>query len=197
MRNKYNIGELVQVNGIGKIYKKIINRLGFIVEKDFYYNDYYIELTSGKKDWFKERDIKRVLGNKNNKVEKYQIRLCTTEEGYKKIERNLKINEPISNNKMGQISIYQEFNVDNKKYIILGWNSVFWPSANKSIKIIENTIRNFRKFNIPFQYIVMNEENITDISIIEFIENDSNVDIFSIERKINIKNYIKRLPYEW
>lgn len=191
MRSKYNNGELVLVNGIGKIYKNKIKKLGFIIEKDPYYKDYYIELITGKKDWFEERNIERVLGTKRNKVEKYQVRLCTTKEGYQIIEKNLKTNEPISNNKLGQISIYEEFNVYNKKYVVLGWKSVFWPVTNKSIKIIENTIRSFRELDIPFQYIVMNENNLTDVSIFEFIENDSNVDIFSIERKIKIKYYKK------
>lgn len=52
---------------------------------------------------------------------------------------------------------------------------------------MENTIRTFRELNIPYQYIVLNEENIIDIEIHQFIENDSNVDIFWIERKIKMK----------
>lgn len=40
MRNKFNYGELVKVNGIGKIYGKVKNKLGFIIEKDSYYADW-------------------------------------------------------------------------------------------------------------------------------------------------------------
>ena len=74
MRNKYNYDELVVVNGIGKLYGKVKNKLGFIKEKDPFFQDYYVDLIFGKKDWFKEKNLKRVLGTKKNKVEKYQIR---------------------------------------------------------------------------------------------------------------------------
>ena len=43
----------------------------------------------------------------------------------------------------------------------------------------------------------MNEENITDIEIYEFTDNDNNVEVFSIERKIKIKNLKQRPPFEW
>lgn len=197
MRNKYNYGELVKVNGIGKIHGKITNELGFIIEKDTYYNDYYVDLIFGEKDWFKEKLIERVLGHKRNKVDKYQIRLCTTKEGYELIEHNLKANEPISNNKIRQINIYEQFNIDGKDYIAIGWSSVFWPVSNKSIQTIESTIRDFKKLDIPFQYIVMNEEDLTDFVICEFADNDNNVKIFSVERKIIMKNLKERPPFEW
>ena len=83
MRNKYNCGELVKVNGIGKQLGKVENQLGFIIEKDDFFNDYYIDLIFGEKDWFSEDFIERVLGEKRNKTEKYQVRLCTTKQGYK------------------------------------------------------------------------------------------------------------------
>ena len=82
MRNKYNCGEIVKVNGIGKEFGKVENQLGFILKKDEFFDDYYIELIFGKKDWFSEESIERVLGEKRNKTEKYQVRLCTTKEGY-------------------------------------------------------------------------------------------------------------------
>ena len=43
MRNKYNCGELVQVNGIGKQFGKIENQLGFVIRKDDFFDDYYID----------------------------------------------------------------------------------------------------------------------------------------------------------
>lgn len=191
MRNKYNNGELILVDGKGKIYNTKFKGLGFIIEKDFYYDDYYIEMISGKKDWFKEKNIKRVLGTKRNKSERHQIRLCTTKEGYEIIMNNIKEKEPVSNNKLEKVTIYKKFIVDNNYYIVLGWNSVFWPVSNESVKIIEGTLKRFKKLNIPFQYIVINEEDVRDISIIEFSDNDKNVNIFSVERKIKLK---KGLP---
>ena len=195
MRNKFNYNELVKVDGMGKIYGKVKNKLGFIIEKDQFFEDYHIDLIFGNKDWFNEKDIKRILGTKKNEVYKYQIRLCTTQEGYKLIENNIKKELPISNNKLGKISLFKNFTRDGKKYKIIGWSSVFWPVSNKSIQIIEKTIKGFRKQNIPYQYIVMNEEKLTDIKIHEFTENDSNVNVFLIERKIKIKNL--KEPFMW
>lgn len=187
MRNKYNCGELVQVNGIGKQSGKIENQLGFVIRKDDFFDDYYIDLIFGGKDWFNEEVIKRVLGEKRNKTEKYQVRLCTTEEGYKLIRNNIKKNEPISNNKFNKIDIYKKFQRNDNTYIIIGWKSVFWPTSNKSIKIMENTIQGFRSLNIPFQYILLNEDVLTDIKEMQFTNDDNNVNIFSIERKIKTK----------
>ncbi len=197
MRNKYKYNELVKVNGIGKIYGKVKNELGFIIEKDNYFNDYYIDLIFGKKDWFAEESIERVLENKSNKVDKYQVSLCTTMQGYELIQNNLKMNEPISNDKTRQINIYEQFEVDDKQYIAIGWSSVFWPVSNKSVKIIENTIKEFRKLDIPFQYIVMNEYDLTDFVICESTDNDSNVRAFSIERRIVMKKLETKPPFMW
>ena len=187
MRNKYNCGELVQVNGIGKKFGKVENQLGFIIRKDDFFNDYYIDLIFGEKDWFSEDSIKRILGEKRNKSEKYQVRLCTTEDGYKLIKNNIKKREPISNNKFNKINIYKKFERDGNTYIIIGWKSVFWPVSNKSIKILENTIQEFKSLNIPFQYVLLNEDVLTDIRTMEFTDSDSNVNIFFIERKIKTK----------
>lgn len=195
MRNKFNYNELVVVNGVGKLYGNIKNKLGFIIEKDPFYQDYYIDLIFGNKDWFQEKDIKRVLGHKKNKVEKYQVRLCTTQKGYELIAKNIRKQEHISNNKFRKISFYRNFTKDGKQYKVIGWSSVYWPISNKSIQILEKTIKSFRGLNIPYQYIVMNEENIIDTEIQQFISNDSNVDIFWIEKKIKMKNL--RPPYMW
>ena len=191
MRNKYNYGELVKVNGIGRESGKIINKLGFIILRDDFYNDYYIDLIFGEKDWFCEESIERVLGEKRNKAEKYQIRLCTTKKGYEEIKRNIKMREPISNNKFKKIDVYKKFEKNAIEYIILGWNSVCWPTKNKSVNILEETLKKFKTINIPFQYVLLNEKEVTDIKIMQFIEIDKNVDVFLIERKIKIKNIKK------
>ena len=44
MRSKYNYNELVKVNGIGKNFGKVENKLGFIIRKDDFYDDYYIKM---------------------------------------------------------------------------------------------------------------------------------------------------------
>ena len=85
------------------------------------------------------------------------------------------------------MSIYRKFKKDEQTYVIIGWKSVCWPVSNKSIKILETVLQEFKGLNIPFQYVLLNEDRLTDIRILEFYENDSNVNIFSIERKIKIK----------
>ena len=40
MRNRYNYNELVRVNGEGKQFGKVENALGFIIEKDQFFDDY-------------------------------------------------------------------------------------------------------------------------------------------------------------
>ena len=187
MRNKYNCNELVQVTGIGKQFGKVEKQLGFIVRKDDFFEDYYIYLIFGEKEKNKEKSIKRILGKRKNKTERYQIRLCTTKKGYDLIKNNIKTKEPISNNKFDKLNIYRKFERDGNIYIIIGWKSVYWPVSNKSIIILENTIRKKKNLNIPFQYIVLNEDVLTDIKIIEFSDTDQNVRVFSIERKIKTK----------
>lgn len=192
MRSKYNYNELVKVNGIGKNFGKVENKLGFIIRKDDFYDDYYINLIFGEEDWFSEDSLERVLGEKRNKTDKYQVRLCTTKEGYEFIKSRIKEREPISNNKFKKIDIYKKFEKDGKVYIIIGWKSACWPVSNKSIRILETSLTEFKNINIPFQYILMNETILTDIKIMEFTEIDSNVNVFSIERKIKINcNYNK------
>ena len=62
MRNKYNYGELVKISGIGKEFGKVENKLGFIIRKDDFYDDYYIDMIFGEMDWFNEVSLERVLG---------------------------------------------------------------------------------------------------------------------------------------
>ena len=84
--------------------------------------------------------------------------------------------------------IYRKFQRDSKDYIIIGWKSVFWPVSNKSIRTLEIAMKEFKDLNIPFQYVLLNEDRLTDIRTMEFCENDNNVEVFSIERKIKIKS---------
>ena len=103
------------------------------------------------------------------------------------IKNNLRKREPISNNKFNKLDIYKKFEKDGNTYIIIGWKSVFWPVSNNSIKILESTIEEFKLKNIPFQYILLNEDVLTDIRTMEFSDDDKNVSVFSIERKIKTK----------
>lgn len=192
MRNKYNYDELVKVNGKGKKYGIVENKLGFILEKDYFYGDYYIDLVFGKKDWFNEKCIERVLDNKRNKTEKYEIGLCTTQQGYKLIKTRIREKEPISNNKFKKIDILKKIKINNKVYIVMEWKSVFWPVTNKSVTILENTLKEFKSLDIPFQYVRLNKGNVTDIKINEYIQVDKNVRVFSIQTKIKIKNLEER-----
>lgn len=187
MRNKYNYNELVKVSGEGKIFGNIKNKLGFIIKKDEFFEDYYIDLIFSKKDWFNEESIERVFKKNKNKTEKYQVRLCTTRQGYNFLKEKIKENEPISNNKFKKIDIYRKFEKNNKTYIIIGWKSVCWPKSNNSIKILEKTLHEFKIMDIPYQYVVLNEDRIEDIRLTEFTDNDINVKVFSIERKIKTK----------
>lgn len=187
MRNKYNYGELVKVSGIGKEYGRVDNRLGFIIRKDVFFEDYYVELLFGGKDWFNEEAIERIFREKRNKIHKYRVRFCTTKEGYELIKARLKEKEPISNNKFKKIDYQRKFEKDGKSYIIIGWNSVYWPVSNVSIRIFENTIQQFKNLDLPFQYVLLNEDELADIKIMQNKEIDNNVDVLLIERKIRIK----------
>ena len=103
------------------------------------------------------------------------------------IRKNIKEKEPISNNKFNKLDIYKKFQKNNSDYIIIGWKSAFWPVSNKSIKILENTLQEFKENNIPFQYVLLNEDVLTDIKVMEYSDEDENVEAFSIERKIKTK----------
>ena len=52
--------------------------------------------------------------------------------------------------------------------------------------ILESTLKKFKSINIPFQYVLINENVLSDIKTMEFSENE----VFSVERKIkvNFKN---------
>ena len=68
MRNKFKYGELVKINGIGKIYGKVKNELGFVIDKDEYYLDYYVDMFFGNKDWFDEQYLEKVLKKEGKEI---------------------------------------------------------------------------------------------------------------------------------
>lgn len=56
MFNKFKIGDLVRVFGIGKIANKKYNgEIGKVIEKDSYFLDYLIRFKSKSEDWVDER----------------------------------------------------------------------------------------------------------------------------------------------
>ena len=62
MKNRFRKGEVVLVDGIGKISEKKHRQLGIIEAKEYFYNEYLITLISSKtEDWFREKDIKIVM----------------------------------------------------------------------------------------------------------------------------------------
>ena len=83
MRSKYNYGELVKVSGIGKEFGKVENKLGFIIRKDDFYDDYYIDMLFGERDWFSEDSLERVLG------EKIEVTIPGREKGFLAKIRNI------------------------------------------------------------------------------------------------------------
>ena len=74
MKNKFRIGEIVVVNGKGKIYDKYFKALGIIQYKDYYFNEYFVTMiSSNKEDWFSEEDIEIVMDRKYKKTDKYKV----------------------------------------------------------------------------------------------------------------------------
>ena len=71
MKNKFRIGEIVVVNGKGKITEQNYKAIGIIKEKDYDLNDYLVTIISDKiDDWFKEKDIQAVMDKRIKKKEK-------------------------------------------------------------------------------------------------------------------------------
>lgn len=184
MTNKFKYGEVVFINGKGKISNKLIkNKIGIVVEKEYYYNDYYVEVFFGKNDWFSENDLKRAVRRFNGKSKKYDVMIVSTLEGINKIYESLK-NIP-KDNKWDKINLRKHFSKNNIDYCALAWNNTYWPKTNKSVMAINKTIREFRRNNIPYQYFIIGK-NIFYIKKDEFIDNDSNVDVADISIKLKI-----------
>lgn len=183
MTNKFKYGEVVLINGKGKISNKLIkNKIGIVKEKEYYYNDYYVEVFFGKDDWFNENDLTRAIERINGKTKKYDVMIVSTSDGIKKIYENLK--EISKDNKWNEINLKRNFSKNSRNYCALGWSNTYWPETNKSVMSINKTIRKFRENDIPYQYVVIGK-NIEYLKKEEFIENDSNVDVIDIS--INLK----------
>ena len=49
MKNKFRIGEIVIVNGKSEIYQKNFKAIGIIESKDYYFNEYLVNILSQNK----------------------------------------------------------------------------------------------------------------------------------------------------
>jgi len=59
MHNKFKIGQLVSVNGIGKCNgKQYKNAIGKVISKDDFFLDYEIQFKDGSIDWLDEKDLR-------------------------------------------------------------------------------------------------------------------------------------------
>lgn len=188
MKNKFRIGEIVIVNGKGKIYEKHFKAIGIVEEKDYYFNQYLVTILSqNKEDWFKEDDIEIVMERKLKKTDKYKVALAINTKGLEYIFSKIEGMPNKCNNIFDKVDFYKEFKAFRKKYAILVWTSTYWSETNFAVKCIQESLKELRKQNIAYKQIIIGETDPTYVKINEFIDNDSNVDIFEIFHKIELK----------
>ena len=69
MHNKFRIGDIVLIIGIGKCNNKAYyKRKGRIICRDSYYKDYNVQLEDGTEDWFDREYLFKAKENKNESV---------------------------------------------------------------------------------------------------------------------------------
>ena len=189
MKNKFRIGEIVVVNGKGKITEQNYKAIGIIKEKDYDLNDYLVTIISDKiDDWFKEKDIQAVMDKRIKKKEKYKVILVLNKKGLDYILEKIKKMPNEHNNILKKVDLYKEYGAFKEKYAILIWTSTYWTENNFAVKCIQDSIKEFRRMDIAYKQIIIGETDKTYIKINEFSENDSNVDIFNLIQKVEIKN---------
>ena len=189
MKNKFRIGEIVVVNGKGKVSEKNYKAIGIIKEKDYDLNDYLVTIISDKiDDWFKEKDIQAVMDKRIKKKEKYKVILVLNKKGLDYILEKIKKMPNEHNNILKKVDLYKEYGAFKEKYAILIWTSTYWTENNFVVKCIQDSIKEFRRMDIAYKQIIIGETDKTYIKINEFSENDSNVDIFNLIQKVEIKN---------
>ena len=189
MKNKFKIGEIVMIDGKGKIYEKNIRALGIVKGKEYYFNEYLVSILSeDTEDWFNEDDLEIVMERRYKKQEKYKVALAIDIRGLDFIISKLDKLPNKNNNIMKKIDIFKQYKAFKKKYAILIWTSTYWSETNFVVKIINESFNELRKMNIAYKLIIIGETDPTFIKINEFTDNDPNVDIFNIIQKIEIKN---------
>lgn len=192
MMNRYKKDELVVINGKGKLHgEKIENEVGIIKEKDYYFNQYLVEVLFGKDDWFKEKDLTRVFEKEQKKTKKYKVCLAIKMEGLEYIKKKMSKKDEQTIDLFKQADVFQKYYADGNTYYFILWGDTYWPENNFTVKAIEESLSNLRKNNLAYQYIKISLTNANqkDIKINEFIKNDNNVNIFEILTNIRIKKF--------
>ena len=189
MKNKFRKGEIVVVNGKGKITGKNYKAIGIIQEKDYTFNDYLVTIISENiDDWFKEKDIQVVMDKKIKKKDKYKVALVLNNKGLNYILEKISEMPNKNNNILKKVDLYKEYSAFKEKYVILVWTSTYWSENNFVVKCIQDAFKVFRKMNIGYKQIILGETDPTYIKINEFTDNDTNVNVLEIIQKIEIKN---------
>ena len=189
MKNKFRIGEIVVINGTGKIHEKHIRALGIVKGKEYYFNEYLVSILSeDTEDWFSEDDLETVMERRYKKQEKYKVALAIDMRGLDYITSKLDRLPNKNNNILKKIDIFKRYNAFKKEYAILIWTSTYWSETNFVVKTINESFKELRRMDIAYKQIIIGETDPTYIKINEFIDNDPNVDIFNIFQKIEIKN---------
>lgn len=192
MMNRYKKGELVVVNGKGKLHgEDNLNVVGIIKEKDYYFNQYFVEILFGEDDWFKERDLTRIIEKEQKKTKKYKVCLAIKKEGLDYIQKQMLKDKDKTIDLFRQADLFQEYYADDNCYYFIVWGDTYWPENNFTVKAIENSLSKLRKNNIPYQYIKVgiSNSNEKDVKINEFIKNDDNVNVFEVLTSIKIKKF--------
>lgn len=192
MMNRYKKGELVVVNGKGKLHSEDnLNVVGIIKEKDYYFNQYFVEILFGEDDWFKERDLTRIIEKEQKKTKKYKVCLAIKKEGLDYIQKQMLKDKDKTIDLFRQADLFQEYYADDNCYYFIVWGDTYWPENNFTVKAIENSLPKLRKNNIPYQYIKVgiSNSNEKDVKINEFIKNDDNVNVFEVLTSIKIKKF--------
>lgn len=185
MMNRYKKGELVIVNGKGKINEENnSNVIGIIKEKDYYFNQYFVEILFGKDDWFKEKQLTRIFEKEQKKASKYKVCLAIRKDGFDYIQKQMQKEDDKTIDLFKQADLFQEYHENESCYFFIFWKDTYWPETNFTVRAVEEALPKLKKNNIPYQYIVIsnNEKN---IKINEFVKNDKNINIFEV--LINIK----------
>ena len=189
MKNKFRIGEIVVVNGKGKIHNKYFRAIGIIQYKDYYFNEYFVTMISSNiEDWFSEEDIEIAMDREYKKTEKYKVVIAINKKGLQLILNKIEKMSNKNNNILKKLDLYKEYKVFKSTYAILVWTSTYWSENNFVVKCFEESFKELRENNLAYKQIIVGETNPKFIKINEFIDNDSNVDIFNILQKVELKN---------
>jgi len=190
MTNKYRLGEIVFVSGIGKEEGKKAEGLAIIESKDYFFNEYLVTMLATKRiDWISEKDIFRVMDRKFKKQDKYKVALAIDKRGLDIIKRKVNLMSNKNNNILTKLTYYKEFKAFKKSYAVLVWASTYWSQNNFVVRAIEDTLPLLREQNIAYKLIIIGETDKTYLEVREFSENDLNVDVFNIIQKIELKDF--------